>query len=180
MALECTLEELFRGRVKRVKITRHVVDANGIFMPEEETLKIKLMPGWKAGTKITFEGKGDDRLGFLPPDVVFVVNEKPHHLFSRDGDNLIHEMEVSLTDALAGCTLSVPLIGRENMWLSFAGDEVICPGYEKVIRGQGMPVPGEKGRKGDFLIRFSVSFPAGLSDERRSEACRILRDCCYS
>ncbi|CAN1169549.1 DnaJ protein homolog 1 [Linum perenne] len=178
MRLDCTLEELYRGRVKRVRIVRDVIK-NGVFVQEEETIKIKLVPGWKSGTKITFEGKGDaNKLGCLIPcDVVFVIREKPHDLFTREGDNLVYNVQIPLTDALAGCTLSVPMLARDNMWLSFA-DEVISPDYEKVIRGQGMPIPNENGKKGDFVIRFSIVFPTGLSLEQRRRACEILQDCC--
>ncbi|CAN0878569.1 DnaJ protein homolog 1, partial [Linum grandiflorum] len=178
MIVECTLEELFRGRVKRIKIVRDVIK-NGIYMQEEETVKIKLTPGWKSGTKITFEGKPANEDDKQRSDVILVIQEKPHHLFSRDGDNLVYDVDIPLTDALAGCTLSVPMLSKDNMWLSFADDEVIYPGYEKVIRGQGMPVPDEKGKKGDFVIRFSVIFPTELSSERRRKACEILQECCW-
>jgi len=48
--------------------------------------------GWKDGTKITFEGEGDESAGVLPADIVFVVKTKPHDRFTRDGDNLLYEV----------------------------------------------------------------------------------------
>jgi DnaJ homolog subfamily B member 4 len=36
--------------------------------------------------------------------MVFVIEEKPHDLFKRDGDDLILEVKVPLVDALSGPT----------------------------------------------------------------------------
>ena len=48
--------------------------------------------GWKDGTKITFEGEGDEASGVLPADIIFVVKTRPHDRFTREGDNLIYEV----------------------------------------------------------------------------------------
>ncbi|XP_048135132.1 dnaJ protein homolog 1-like [Rhodamnia argentea] len=175
--LECTLEELFLGSVKKVKIKRDVISDTGIIQ-EEETLKINVKPGWKKGTKISFEGKGDERPGYLPADIVFSIEEKRHPLFKRRGDDLEIAVEIPLVQALTGCTLSVPLLGGEDMRVPL--EEIIFPGYEKAILGQGMPNPKEKGKRGDLRLKFFVEFPDNLDDEQRSEICSILEDCCYT
>ncbi|KAI3412601.1 DnaJ_C domain-containing protein, partial [Psidium guajava] len=166
--LECTLEELCLGSVKKVKIKRDVISDTGIIQ-EEETLKINVKPGWKKGTKISFEGKGDERPGYLPADIVFSIEEKRHPLFKRRGDDLEIAVEIPLVQALTGCTLSVPLLGGEDMRVTF--DEIIFPGYEKAIPGQGMPNPKENGKRGDLRLTFFVEFPDDLDDEQRSEIC---------
>lgn len=102
---------------------------------EEEILIIDVKPGWKKGTKITFEGMGNERPGTCPADIIFVIAEKRHHLFQREGDNLEIVIEISLLKALTGCEISIPLLGGENMSLMI--DDIIYPGYEKIIRGQG-------------------------------------------
>ncbi|GAV61179.1 hypothetical protein CFOL_v3_04707, partial [Cephalotus follicularis] len=108
--LECTLEELCEGSIKKIKISKDVI-MEGIIVKEVEVLKIKLKPGWKKGTKITFEGKGDERPGYLPADIIFLIEEKRHPLFKRRGDDLEIAAEIPLVKALTGCTLSVPLLG---------------------------------------------------------------------
>ncbi|KAK9167492.1 hypothetical protein Scep_002683 [Stephania cephalantha] len=64
--VECTLEELCYGCEKKINITRDVHSDNGTMIQEEELLRIKVKPGWKNGTKITFEGVGDEKPGCLP------------------------------------------------------------------------------------------------------------------
>ncbi|KAF2319801.1 hypothetical protein GH714_019093 [Hevea brasiliensis] len=156
--LECTLEELCHGCIKKIKITRNVITTARM---EERN-------------KITFEGKGDERPGYHPADLILLIDEKRHPLFEREGDDLDYGLEIPLVQALTGCTISVPLLGGERMCLSF--DDVIYPGYEKVIRGQGMPTK-EEGKRGDLHIKFLVEFPLELTDEQRIEASSILQDC---
>ncbi|XP_030476841.2 uncharacterized protein LOC115693915 [Syzygium oleosum] len=175
--LECTLEELCRGSVKKVQIKRDVITDTGIIQ-EEEMLKINVKPGWKKGTKISFEGKGDQRPGYLPADIIFSIEEKRHPLFKRRGDDLEIAVEIPLVQALTGCTLSVPLLGGEEMRVPF--DEIIFPGYEKAIPGQGMPNPKVNSKRGDLRLKFFVEFPYELDDEQRSEIRSILEGCCYT
>lgn len=146
-----------------------------MIVQQEEVLKIQVKPGWKKGTKVTFEGKGDEKPLYLPADIIFSIDEKRHPLFTRDGDDLEIGVEVPLLSALTGCTISVPLFRGDKMTLSF--DDIIYPGYEKVIKGQGMPNPKDPGKRGDLRIKFLVQFPKELSDEKRAQACRILQDC---
>lgn len=140
-------------------------------------MKIEVKPGWRKGTKITFEGKGDEKPGYLPADIVFLIDEKKHPLFRRDGNDLEICVEIPLVDALTGCSIPIPLLGGENMTLSLE-NTVIYPGYEKVVRGQGMPNPKNKGKRGDLHVKFLIEFPTKLSDEQRKEAVSILEDCC--
>ncbi|KAE9591893.1 putative chaperone DnaJ [Lupinus albus] len=175
--LLCSLEDLCFGCTKKIKVTRDVIKHPGVILEEEEILKIEIKAGWRKGTKITFEGKGDEKPGFLPGDIVFIIDEKPHPLYTRNGNNLEIGVEISLVDALTGCCIPIPLLGGENMSLSLE-NVVIYHGHEKVIEGQGMPNPKNKGTRGDLVIKFLIHFPTELSDEQRQEAFCILQDCC--
>lgn len=58
---------------------------------------------------VPFEGKGDEKPGYLPTDIIFVIEEKKHPLFRRKDDDLEIVVEIPLVKALTGCSLSVPL-----------------------------------------------------------------------
>ncbi|KAG2703668.1 hypothetical protein I3760_06G148600 [Carya illinoinensis] len=173
--LHCTLEELCQGCLKMIKITRDAINNDGMIIQEEEILKIQVKPGWRKGTKVTFEGKGDEKPGYLPADIIFMIDEGRHPLFKREGDDLEIGVEIPLVSALTGCSIPIPLLGGEKMTLSF--DDIIYPGYEKIIPGQGMPYLKDQGRRGDLRIKFLVEFPIDLGDEQRAEAYRILQEC---
>lgn len=57
--LGCTLEELYKGASKRMKISRNVLDMTGLSKPVQETLQVDIKPGWKNKTRITFQEKGE-------------------------------------------------------------------------------------------------------------------------
>ncbi|CAA0189629.1 unnamed protein product [Arabidopsis thaliana] len=176
--LECTLEELCHGGVKNIKIKRDIITDEGLIMQQEEMLRVNIQPGWKKGTKITFEGVGNEKPGYLPEDITFVVEEKRHPLFKRRGDDLEIAVEIPLLKALTGCKLSVPLLSGESM--SITVGDVIFHGFEKAIKGQGMPNAKEEGKRGDLRITFLVNFPEKLSEEQRSMAYEVLKDCSWA
>lgn len=61
-------------------------------MPVSVDKEINIKPGWKDGTKITFEREGDELPGVIPADIVFTLQAKPHDRFERDGDDLIYSV----------------------------------------------------------------------------------------
>ena len=174
-SLLLTLEELFAGTIKRIKITRQRLDPGGgnAARSEEKILEVAVKPGWKKGTTITFENEGDEAPGVVPADIQFVVAEKDHERFKRDGSNLICDMKLPLADAICGTTLRIPTL--DGRVLAVPVTEIISPGYEKVVRGEGMPNPkAGASARGDLILRFSVSFPSYLSDDKKTQLRRLL------
>ncbi|GKV32386.1 hypothetical protein SLEP1_g40997 [Rubroshorea leprosula] len=174
--LECTLEELCFGCKKRIKITREVTTKSGEVIQEEEMLTIKVKPGWKKGTKITFEGMGNERPGSLPADIIFVIAERKHHLFRREGDDLELAVSIPLVKSLTGCTIPIPLLGGEKTDITI--EDIIHPGYQKIISGEGMPNPKEQGKRGDMILVFLIEFPTELTAEQRADIVGILEHSC--
>ncbi|GMI06373.1 hypothetical protein TrRE_jg3156 [Triparma retinervis] len=161
--LPCTLEELFNGCVKKLKVTR-----KSELVDEDKVLSVSVKPGWKKGTKITFPCEGDEGADIIPADVVFVIAESPHACLVRESGNLVFTAKISLSDALTECAIAVPALdGRK---LSLPCPEVVSPGYEKVIVGEGMPL--KKGGRGDLVIRFKILFPNFLDEGKK----KVLRE----
>lgn len=164
-AVRCTLEELYAGTTKKMKISRSLMDNTGKRMPVSEILTINVKPGWKKGTKITFEEKGDESPGVIPSDIVFVVEEKPHEVFERRGDDLVHKRRIDLVDALCGHV--VHLRHLDGRALEIELSEIAAPDRKKIVRGEGMP-NSKSERKGDLLIEFDIRFPRSLNQEQKN------------
>lgn len=139
-------------------------------------MTIKVEPGWRRGTKIRFEGKGNQMPGTQSADVVFIIAEKEHSLFKREEDDLQLEVEILLVDALTGCTLLLPLLGDQNTSLKI--EDIVHPGYEQAIEGEGMPKQNKPGTRGDLIVKISVKFPEELTPEQRTAAANILQQSC--
>ncbi len=71
--LPITLEELFRGTTKKMKIRRKTFDARtGKRNVEDKIMEVDIKPGYKAGTKIKFTGVGDQEEGGTQ-DLHFII-----------------------------------------------------------------------------------------------------------
>lgn len=165
--LECTLDQLYTGCTKKLKITRKVYDqASQQIREEQKILEVNVRPGWKDGTKITFEGQGDALPNRPPQDIVFVIKEKPHDKFKREGDNLVYRARLSLKDALVGSgTLSIKSLDNRNIDMRLDG--VVTPGMRKVFAGEGMPLQKNPSQRGDLFVEFDVQFPTSLSEKQK-------------
>ncbi|XP_039057709.1 dnaJ homolog subfamily B member 4-like [Hibiscus syriacus] len=170
--LPCTLEELYTGSTRKMKISRTVVNSSGRQAQESETLTIDVKPGWKKGTKITFPDKGNEQPNQLPADLVFVIDEKPHDLYKRDGNDLIVDRKVSLAEALGGTTVNLTTLNGRKLSLPIT--DIIHPGYELIVAKEGMPIAKEPGNRGDLRIKFDVKFPTKLTPEQRAGLKRVL------
>ncbi|XWS37428.1 hypothetical protein CRYUN_Cryun19dG0042100 [Craigia yunnanensis] len=170
--LPCSLEELYKGAKKKMRISRNVFDPSGKCRTLEEILTIEIKAGWKRGTKITFPEKGNEEPGIIPVDVIFVIEEKPHSLFKRDGNDLVVNQEITLLEALIGKTLDLITLDGRNLMIPLT--DVIKPGAEVVVPNEGMPISKEPGRKGNLRIKLDVKYPSRLTTEQKSELRRVL------
>lgn len=69
-----TLEELFHGTRKKLRVKRKLFDQDGKIMREDKDLEIQVKPGMKAGSKFKFRGVGDEIDG-TKQDLHFIVEE---------------------------------------------------------------------------------------------------------
>lgn len=172
--LYVTLEEVAKGVTKKMKITRSVLAADGrSTRREEKILTIEVKPGWKEGTKITFEREGDQSPGKIPADIVFVIRDKPHPHFKRDGANLVYTAKIALRDALCGARVDVPTLDGDRVTLDFV-NLVVRPQTTKRLQGYGLPYPKDPTRKGDIIVHFDIHFPTCLTDSAKEILSEVL------
>jgi len=170
--LPCSLEELFNGCQKKLAVTRKRFSPEGGLHDETKTLSVNVRPGWKKGTKVTFPNEGDEGHNIVPADLVFVITEKPHAKLAREGNNLVFTSRISLADALTDCAIDVPTL--DGRTLAIPCPEVVAPGYEKAIPGEGMPLSKKPDQRGDLVIRFHIIFPEYLPEDKKQSLRMLL------
>ncbi|XP_064194219.1 dnaJ homolog subfamily B member 4 [Anguilla rostrata] len=171
--LRVSLEEIFHGCTKRMKISRKRLNPDGRTMrTEDKILTIEIKRGWKEGTKITFPREGDESPGTIPADIVFVIKDKPHAHFRREGSNIVYPVRVSLRQSLCGCSVTVSTIDGKSCNLKVT--EVIKPGMRKTVAGQGLPFPKNPDQRGDLVVEFDVNFPDSLPSNSKDVLKRHL------
>lgn len=133
--LKCTLEELYFGTKKKVKIGKTQVE-------------IDIFPGWKDGTKITFENIENNK-------IIFVVRQKEHKVFTRNNNDLHMTMTISCKDALVGFERSFTLIDGTTESINLKG--IPSSDYKYIIKNKGMPIKKSE-NYGNLVINFVVKF----------------------
>lgn len=131
-------------------------------------MDVDIPPGIATGQSIRIPGKGGVGDPGGPAGDMFVqVTVAPDEHLSRDGNDLIHHLALTMTDAALGAGINIPTLeGDEEIEIK-AGTQ---PGEVVVLRGRGMPQLRGHGR-GDLKIIVDVLVPRHLSDEQK----QILR-----
>lgn len=130
----------------------------------QEVVEIKIPAGVGEGMVLTVSGKGNAaRHGGVNGDLQVLIEEEPHPELLRDGNDLIHNLNITITTALLGGTVEVPTVdGRAKI--------KIAPGTHagKVLRlgGKGLPDVNGYGR-GDELVVVDITIPDKLTKEER-------------
>ncbi|KAI8346639.1 DnaJ domain-containing protein [Mortierella sp. GBAus27b] len=170
--LAVSLEDLQKGVTKRLKVTRKVTD--GSDRTKEKILTIDVKPGWKAGTKIRFPREGDEFPNGAIQDIVFTLEEKPHTIFTRQGNDLVMNVELTLLEALTGFSKTIKTLDGRTLPVSASGSRVIQPGQEERFPGEGMPITKKPGEKGDMVVKYVVKFPTQLTAAQKEGLKKVL------
>ncbi|CAF2395747.1 unnamed protein product [Rotaria sp. Silwood2] len=161
-----SLEDCYHGAIKKIKISRRVLNDDGITSSiREKILSITVKRGLLPGTKIMFEGEGDQGPNNIPSDLIFTVKDKPHPTFHRYNIDLIYTAKISLGHALIGTTLHIEHL--DGRLLDIPITEIVRPGYKKRIPAHGMPLMTDPDKYGDLIIEFDVVYPYGLNPDQK-------------
>nr|XP_033804557.1 dnaJ homolog subfamily B member 13 [Geotrypetes seraphini] len=164
--LYLSLEDLFHGCTKKIKISRRVMNEDGHTSSiRDKILSIEVQPGWKPSTRITFPKEGDQGPNIIPADIIFIVKEKPHMRFTRQGNDLIYVANIALGKALTGCTIDINTL--DERLLNIPINDIVHSTYNKVVPGEGMPLSNNPLQKGDLIISFNINFPERLSQQNK-------------
>jgi molecular chaperone DnaJ len=130
----------------------------------ESTIKVAIPAGVSEGNYIPLRGEGNvGRRGGPAGDIIVVIEEEPHPLFTRSGDDVVLDLMVSFPEAALGADIEVPtLTGRAKLKIE--------PGTQSGrvlrMRDKGIPHQNTFGR-GDQLVRVNVHVPTALSAQER-------------
>ena len=140
-------------------------DGSGRLVPSENILEVGVKPGWKSGTRIRFPNAGDELVPGQAQTIVFVVEEKPHQVFTREGDDLYTEMEVTLVEAFAGFQRDLRTLDGRTLKVTSLAGEIVQPGQVKTFLREGMPNQ-RGGGKGNLRVKLNVKFPKVATREQ--------------
>jgi DnaJ family protein A protein 2 len=128
-------------------------------LKDKKVLTVYVDKGMRHGQKVVFNGESDEAPGMEPGDIIFVLVEKKHELFKRNGNDLYIEQTIPLVEALCGFTTYVKHLDDRVLVISQAKNDVINHGEIRMITNEGMPIHKRPYEKGNLYIQFNVEFP---------------------
>jgi molecular chaperone DnaJ len=127
----------------------------------QEEITIRVPPGVMDGNYIPLRGMGDAGIRGGPAgDLIAHIEEVPHTLFAREGEDIILELPVSYAQAALGGKVEVPTLGGRAKVTIPPG---IQSGQVLRLRGKGLKSLHRSGT-GDQLIRVTIHTPSKLTD----------------
>ncbi|MFE1522460.1 molecular chaperone DnaJ [Schaalia turicensis] len=139
---------------------------------QEKTLTVDIPAGIENGMRIRLRGQGDAGTFGAPAGDIFVeIRVEEHPIFQRVGDELLGEVQVPMTFAALGGSVTIPTLDGDRELEIPAGTS---SGVVLTLKGLGVARLRGKGR-GDMRITVAVKTPTDL-DERQRELLRELAE----
>ena len=143
---------------------------------ENHSLTVTIERGMNDNEQITFENEGNQHPDLDPGNIIVVLQQLPHSLFTREGDNLRMKMSITLKEALLGWRKTVKHLDQHIVEVGKSG--ITKPGMcvfcvleavGEVIRieGEGMPQHNFPSQKGDLFVTITVVMPTSLSNKQK-------------
>ncbi|KAK3333622.1 hypothetical protein B0T19DRAFT_449037 [Cercophora scortea] len=134
---------------------------------ENKALELYIPRGSMQGERIVLEGEADQLPDQTPGDLIFHLMEEPHDVFTRIGNDLSADLNVTLSEALTGFSrVVVKHLDGRGIHIDHPRGQILRPGEVLKVPGEGMPM--KRGdMKGDLYLIVKIEFPENgwLMDE---------------
>ena len=129
------------------------------------TVPVKVPAGVEDGMRIRLSGQGEVGPGGGPAGDLYVeIHELPHDIFTREGDDLHCRVQLPMTAAALGTTLTLDTLDGDE-------DVDVRPGIQPdtviPLRARGVPHLRGVGR-GDLHVHVQVLTPTRLDEEQEA------------
>ena len=138
-----------------------------IFLPDydlqevSEIISVICERGITNGTEIKFPNSGSAKEGYLPGDLVVVVQtgeEEKGFVREKGSRNLIYKKEISLASALCGVNFVIQSLDGRDIRVQY--DDVITPDQKRIIPKEGI-------LGANLIIHFDIIFPTKIKNKEK-------------
>lgn len=130
-----------------------------------DNLAIKVPAGVQEGSVIRLAGQGEAGSGGgSAGDLLITIHVAPHPYFRREGNDLLLDVPLSISEATLGAKVDVPTLEEGLVALTIPPGA--SSGTKLRLRGKGIVDPKTKAR-GDQFVVVKISVPKNISDRAR-------------
>lgn len=131
---------------------------------KEATIKVNIPAGVSTGNYIPLRNEGDAGIrGGGSGDLIVLIEEAEHKYFVREDDDILYDLTISITDAVLGTEIEIPVLAGTVMLKIEAGTQ---PGKILRLRDKGIRHLNHSGR-GDQLVHVNVYIPNKLTNKEK-------------
>ena len=164
-----TCETCFgKGKVPSEKCSN--CKGTGVVRKDEE-ISLNIPSGINNAETLRVRGRGEAIQGGEAGDLYVKLNVKSHPVYTREGQNLMMDLNIKLTDALLGMNYDLKTLDGKNMEVKIP--EGINNGEMLRVKGKGVPTTHGKG---DTIIRIHVTMPSKLSRKAKESIEKLKED----
>ncbi len=131
-------------------------------LKRNKDIKAAIPAGIEDGQVLSMRGQGEAVTGGTSGDLYIKVHVEQHNLFSKEGNNLVMDLHVKLSDALLGVRTDIKTLDGT---ITLTIPEGV--NFFEVLRVKGKGVPYTHGKRGDLLARIIIDMPKKMSKEAK-------------
>ena len=149
-AITLTFSEAFYGSLKQLQLN-------------SETIKVRIPPGAKPGSKIRIKGKGRiDPYSQQRGDLYLNISLQPHPIFKFQGDNIVCEVPIAPEEAVLGKEIQIP---TPDGSVSMKVPPGVNSGQSLRLKSKGWKFPKDK--RSDLIVKLKIVTPKNLTVRER-------------
>ena len=132
---------------------------------KQPKIKVKIPAGIDDNQTVVLKGEGDPgEKGGPNGDLYITIRVKKHSIFTRNGNNVLCNIPITITQATLGADLEIPMVDGSKV--KYKIPEATQTGTKFVIKNKGFKyVNGAS--YGDFIFTVVVQTPKRLTKEQR-------------
>jgi len=137
---------------------------------KEKEVTVRIPAGIESGQMIRMNGLGETIEGGQPGNLFIRIFVERHSTFRKEGDHLVMDMTIPLTDALLGAEHKIETLDGSITLKVPTGTNT---GTILRVKGKGVPI-GNK--RGDLYVRMTVKIPEKLSKDQKKLVEELKRE----
>lgn len=138
-----------------------ICKGKGVLRKEIE-VSVNIPAGIRDGEMIRMTGGGEAVYKGTTGDLYIKINVASHAVFKREGNDLVMNLDLKLSDALLGIEYPIKTLDGD---ISVKIPEGVS--INEILRVKGKGVPISKNKRGDLLIKLKIKLPNKLSRKSR-------------
>lgn len=133
----------------------------GVLRKEVE-ISVNVPAGIRDGEMIRMTGGGEAVSKGTAGDLYIKINVTKHSIFKREGNDLVMDLDLKLSDALLGTKHTIQTLDGEITVTIPEGVSI-----NEILRIKSKGVPISKSKRGDLLIKLKIKLPSKISKKSR-------------